>query len=196
MIPLPAMIEAWKRVLVLAPTRTTASSAAAARWPVSSSRVSRSLPRVLDRDPVARVRARHARAKCARRRASSIPGRSSPSTTSTSARSGTAAGHPRAARRALGGAEARRRLPAVTPRRPPGSPDDRAGRPAGVQAHDRARLRDSVEQLRVLVRRLLRARAAARRAQGRGACEVRLAAAPATPIRSTSGTSPASTEST
>ena len=31
---------------------------------------------------------------------------------------------------------ARRRLPAVPPRRPPGSPDDRPGGPAGVQADD------------------------------------------------------------
>src|SRR6185503_13938757 len=89
------------------------------------------------------------------------------------------AGHPRAARLALGRAQAGRRLPAVAPRRAPGPPDDRAGGTAGVQADDGARLRDPVEQLRLLVRRLRRPRAAAPGDEGRRAREVRLAAAPA-----------------
>src|SRR4029079_8673138 len=90
-----------------------------------------------------------------------------------------AAGHPRAARRALGGIEAGRGLPTLPSRRPPGPSDDRAGGSAGLQADDRARVRDPLEQLRLLLRRLRRARAAAPGAQGGGARPLRLAAAPA-----------------
>ena len=92
-----------------------------------------------------------------------------------------AAGHPRAARRALGGVAARRRLPAEPPRRPPGSPHGRRGGPPRLQAHDDPRLRDPVEQLRLRVPVVRRARGEARRAQGRGARAVRLTAAP--PLR-------------
>ena len=56
-----------------------------------------------------------------------------------------------------------------------------AGGPARVQADDDPRLRDPVEQLRLRLPGVLRARASARRAQGRRAREVRLAAAP--PLR-------------
>ena len=73
------------------------------------------------------------------------------------------------------------RLPAVAARRPPGPPDDRRRGPARVQADDDPRLRDPVEQLRLRLPGLLRARADAHRAQGRGAREVRVAAAP--PLR-------------
>src|SRR5581483_8964633 len=91
------------------------------------------------------------------------------------------AGHPRAADRALGGVEARRRLPAEPPRRAPGPPGDRRRGPARVQAHDHPRLRDPLEQLRLRLPGLPGPRARPRGAQGRRAGEVRLAAAP--PLR-------------
>ena len=90
-----------------------------------------------------------------------------------------------------------RRLPAVPPRRAPGPPDDRAGRPARVQADDGARLRDPLEQLRLLLRRLRRARAAAPGEEGGGArAATPRSSTAATRTPSTSGTSPACTGST
>ena len=63
-------------------------------------------------------------------------------------------------------------------RHPPGPPDDRGRGPARVQADDDPRLRDPLEQLRLRLPGVHLARAAPRRAQGRRAREVRLAAAP------------------
>jgi LmbE family N-acetylglucosaminyl deacetylase len=54
-----------------------------------------------------------------------------------------------------------------------------AERPARVQAHDDPRLRDPVEQLRLRLPGVRLAAAGARRAEGRRAREVRVAAAPA-----------------
>ena len=91
------------------------------------------------------------------------------------------AGDPRAADRALERVGAGHRLPAVAARHPPGPPDRRRRGAARVQAHDDPRLRDPLEQPRLRLPGLLRARQAAHRAQGRGAREVRVAAAP--PLR-------------
>ena len=143
----------------------------------------RPLRRLLDRDPLAAARlpARHARPRGAR----GDGGARDPGAEPDRARlrrahvPRAAAGDPRAARRALGGVAARRRLPALDPRRPPGSPDDRAGGAACVQADDGARLRDPVEQLRLRLRDVRGARAAAPRAEGRGARALRLPAPPA-----------------
>ena len=153
--------------------------------PSRRGRLRGALRRVLDRDALAAARlpARHARPRGARGDVRARDPRVAPD----GARlrrphvPGAPAGHPRAPRRAVGGVAPGRRLPAVAPRRPPGPPDDRAGGSAGLQADDDPRLRDPVEQLRLLVRRLCRARAAARRAQGRRGRALRLAAAP--PLR-------------
>ena len=63
--------------------------------------------------------------------------------------------------RALERLAARRRLPAVAARHPPGPPDDRGGGAARLQAHDDPRLRDPLEQLRLLLPGVLRARTSA-----------------------------------
>ena len=89
------------------------------------------------------------------------------------------AGDPRAADRAVGGLAARRGLPAVAPRHPPGPPDDRRRGPARLQAHDDPRLRDPLEQLRLLLPGLHRARAPAPGAEDGGTGALRIAAAPA-----------------
>ena len=178
------MIEAWKRVLVLAPhtddgefgcggTMARLVEAGVEVHYHAFSIATRSLPEGFPPDTLAReVREAtgelgipEAQLTRARLRCAHLPR--------------APAGHPRAARRALGGAEARCGLPALAPRRAPGSPDDRAGGAARVQADDRARVRDPLEQLRLRLRRLRRARAAASREEGGGARQVRVAAAPA-----------------
>ena len=189
------MIEACQRALVLAPhtddgefgcggtTARLVEAGCEVRY-VAFSIATRSLPRGL---PAGHARARGARGDGrardprvapdgARLRRAHVP-RAAP-------------GHPRAARRAVGGVEARHRLPAVPPRRAPGSPDDRPGGPAGVQADDDPRLRDPVEQLRLLLRRLRRASSSATSsARSRRSRSTPRSSIAATRTPSTSGTS-------
>ena len=193
------MIEAWEKALVLAPHTDDGELGCGGTMArlveggcdvryVAFSIATRSLPPGFEPDTLAReVRAATAELGIAgvgahdpRLRRPHVPGAQ--------------AGHPRAPRRAVGGVEAGRRLPAVPSRRPPGSPDDRAGGPARVQADDDPRVRGAVEQLRLLVRRLRLPREAAPRAEGRGARRATpRSSTGGTPSPSTSGTSRAST---
>ena len=159
------------------------------------------LRRVLDRDALAaaRVRAGHARARGARGDGRARDPRVAPDGARLRRAHVSRAppGHPRAARRAVGGMAARCRLPALPPRRPPGPPDDRAGGPAGVQAHDDPRLRDPLEQLRLLLRRLRRrSSSATSSARSRPSRTTRRSSTAATRTPSTSGTSPRCTART
>src|SRR5439155_19267213 len=88
------------------------------------------------------------------------------------------AGHPRAARRALGGVASGCGVPAEPARHPPGPPGDRSRRAARVQANDDPRVRNPVEQLRLRLPGVLRAAGNARREEGRSPVEVRVPAAP------------------
>ena len=159
------------------------------------------LRRLLDRDAVAAggLSARHARARGARGDGRARhPGRQSHRPRLRRPHlPGPPPGDPRAADRALERLAARRRLPALAARRPPGPPDDRGGGAARVQAHDDPRLRDPLEQLRLRLPGVLRARAArtssARSPRSRGTPHSSTAA---TPTPSTSGTSRARTGST
>ena len=196
------LIEHWRRALVLAPhtddgefgcggtMARLVESGCEVRY-VAFSIATRSLPEGFPPDTLAREvreatdRARHSggAADGARLRRAHVPGAS--------------AGHPRGARRALGGVAAGGRLPAVAPRRAPGSQDDRRGGPARVQAHDDPRLRDPVEQLRLRVPVVRRAREEAHRAEGRRRSRsTRHSSIAATRIPSTCGTSRARTGST
>ena len=170
--------------------------------PARRERRRRSLRRVLDRDPLAAggLRARHARARGARGDGRARhPGRSNLTVHDFDVR--TFPEHRQEILELLieiwNDWQPDCVFHAVAARRPPGPPDDRAGGPARVQAHDDPRLRDPLEQLRLRLPGLLRARS--RRtssARSRRSRSTPRSSTAATRTPSTSGTSRARTAST
>ena len=190
-----AVIESWKRVLVLAPHTDDGefgAGATMARLVEGGAEVQ--LPGLLDRDEVAprRLPAGHARARGRGCNSEAWdPDRATHRARLRSADVSRAApGHPRAADRSTRRVLARRRADAKPARHPPGPWRRRRRGPARVQAHDAARLRDPMEQPAVRLPALRAPRQGACRAEGCGrSSATRRSSTATTRTPNTSGTS-------